>query len=243
MTRAQTRIATVCFATLAAACNGRPSPTSSTPPMAPSAPSASPGLGPTSGPNRVTGQVVERTAQGVHPLSDVSVNLWVEAGNYGYSYWWANGQVHSDADGRFQLPNLPRGSGWLQAYKDGYAQQCAVPAGSLDTNPNLEVALIARAHLLTDPASVPASVPGRIVTGRILESDSSGMRPVAGAYVDFEQVSEDAVAITYSDNDGRYLLCGVTDGTIGVYGSDSSYTYVPVPRDQGLSVSLDITLH
>jgi hypothetical protein len=181
---------------------------------------------------------VERTPQGVHAVSNAGVNLWVEAGNYGYSYWWANGQVHSDANGDFELPNLPPASGWMQVFKDGFVQQCAVPVASLDTNPTVEVALVARANLSVDPATIPASVPGRIVTGRILQNDSS---PAAGAYVDFEAMPDNPLVNTYSNGDGRYLLCGVTDGSIGIsYGSH--LVYVAVPRDQGLIVSLDITL-
>jgi hypothetical protein len=189
----------------------------------------------------MTGSVVERTPQGTRAVPDAGVNLWVDAGRYGYSYWWANGQVHSGADGSFQLPNLPAASGLLQVWKDGYVQQCAAPTVSLDTNPTLEVALVARANISVDPRSVPASVPGRIVSGRIVENAPSGTQPVAGAFVDFEAVMDSPAATTYSDADGRYLLCGVTDGSIGV-GFGNRVTYVTVPHEQGLAVSLDIVL-
>jgi hypothetical protein len=53
------------------------------------------------------------------------------------------------------MPNLPAASGWAQAWKDGYLQQCGVPLHSLTTNPNVEVALVARGNLSVDPASVP----------------------------------------------------------------------------------------
>jgi hypothetical protein len=185
----------------------------------------------------VTGRVVERTPEGGRPVGDAGVNLWVDGGNYGYSYWWANGQVHSSGDGTFQMPNLPPASGWAQAWKDGYVQQCAVPLPSLTTNPNVEVALVARGNLTVDPASVPASVPGRIVTGRILQANSPDPRPVVGTYIDYEPFPDLPAATTYSDSDGRYLLCGVADGMISVAG-----VYLTVPRDQGLNVHLDVTL-
>lgn len=190
----------------------------------------------------MTGSVVERTPQGTRAISDAAVNLWVDAGRYGYSYWWANGQVHSGADGSFQLPNLPAASGLAAVWKEGYVQQCAAPALSLSANPNLEVSLTARANLMIDPQEVPASVPGRVVSGRILENGPSGTQPVAGAFIDFEPIPDYPAASTYSDAAGRYLLCGMTDGSIGVGAAGHSVTYVTVPRDQGLNVSLDIVL-
>jgi hypothetical protein len=150
--------------------------------------------------------------------------------------------VHSGADGTFQMPNLPAASGSAQAWKDGYVQQCAVALQSLTTNPSVEVALAPRSNLSIDPASVPASVPGRIVTGRILHADSPDPRPAAGAFVNYEPFMEVPTAATYSDRDGRYLLCGVADGTIAVWYDETQAVYVAVPRDQGLIVHLDVTL-
>jgi len=190
----------------------------------------------------MTGSVVERTPQGTRPLGDAAVNLWVDMGRYGYSYWWANGQVHSGADGSFQLPNLPAGKGLLQIWKDGYVQQCVAPTVSLDTNPNLAVELEARANLIVDPQQIPASAPGRVVSGRILENGPSGTQPVSGAFIDFEPIMDYVAASTYSAADGRYLLCGLTDGSIGVGAAGHSVTYVTVPSDQGLHVNLDVVL-
>ena len=100
---------------------------------------------------------------------------------------------------------------------------------------------VARGNLTIDPASVSTSVPGRIVTGRILQSDSPDPRPAADAFINYEPFMEVPTAATYSDSDGRYLLCGVADGTIAVwYGTQA--VYVAVPRDQGLNVHLDVTL-
>jgi len=189
----------------------------------------------------MTGTAFEHTPQGTRAVADAAVNLWVNAGRYGYSYWWANGPVHTAADGTFQLPNLPAASGTLLVFKSGYAQQCAVPPASLDQNPNMEVALVARANIIVDPAAVPASVPGRIVSGRIVQNTQAGTAPVVGAYVGFEPFPDYPAAITYSDADGRYLLCGVTDGSVGVEFEDR-YAYVTVPHDRGLNVSLDIVV-
>src|SRR4029077_20042820 len=87
-------------------------------------------------------------------------------------------------------------------WKDGYVQQCALPEVSLDANPNLEVALVARANITVDPQSVPASVPGRIVSGRIVENTPSGTRPLSGAFIDFEPVMDYPAATTYSVTTG-----------------------------------------
>jgi hypothetical protein len=226
------RIVVISLVALAAACSqssSLPAPAAPTPTA-----TASPGNGlpePTAGPYSISGSVVERAPQGTRALPEAAVNLWVDAGRYGYSYWWANGQVHSDAAGNFRLPNLIAATGFLQAFKTGYIQQCALPAISLSTNTtNLHLILVARGNAWVDVSSVPASMPGRIVAGRIVENTAAGPQPVAGAFVSFEPVPDFPAASTYSDANGRYLLCGVSEGGLGVeLGDRMTYTSAPRP--------------
>src|SRR5262245_59860958 len=87
----------------------------STPPTAPSAyvpPPELPVSGPTipRGPYSLTGVVTERSPQGDRPIEGANVNAWVQTGRIGYSYMYANGPRLTDAQGRYQLANLPDGA-------------------------------------------------------------------------------------------------------------------------------------
>ena len=63
---------------------------------------------------------------------------------------------------------------------------------------------------------------------------SAGPRPVAGAGVDFEPVEDVLAALTYTDSDGRFALCGLPENekaTLGV-GSNGRVAYADVPPGQ-----------
>jgi hypothetical protein len=212
----------------------------------PAAPSPGPSIelmGTPTGSFRVSGTVKERTAQGTRPLADAAVNLWVDRGRSGgYSYWWWSGkQIYSDTAGTFFFDRLPTSTAWFEAWKDGYVSQCAaLPISVSGDGLTVEATLAKRDLAWVDVSAVPASTGGRIVAGRIVENTPDGVRPLAGAFVDFEPVMDWPAAATFSNGDGRYLLCGLSEGQIGV-GSGNRVTYVPVPR--GLVVdNFDIVL-
>jgi hypothetical protein len=233
------RLVVVCVAAAASACNG--SHTAS--PVAPSAPETSIVLvGTPTGSFVVSGTVSERTPQGTRPLADVGVNLWVDGGRFGYSYWWwAKKPVYSDSTGNFAFDRLPPATAWFEAGKEGYVNQCAAPPISLGSEgTRVDATLVKRELAWVDVSAVPTSAPGRIVAGRIVENTPDGVRPVTGAFVDFEPVMDYPAATTYSNADGRYLLCGLSEGQIGV-GLSNRVTYVTVPR--GLVIdNFDIVL-
>src|SRR5262245_13465094 len=118
------RLAAICLAGAATACGGNQT-------SLPAAPSPQPAIqlvGTPTGSFRMSGRVMERTAQGARPLADAAVNLWVDQGRSGYSYWWWSGkQIYSNATGDFELDRLPLSTGWLSVWKDGYVSQCAAP--------------------------------------------------------------------------------------------------------------------
>jgi hypothetical protein len=172
------------------------------------------------------------------------VNAWVEQANWGYSYWWANGPRSSDATGRYELLNLPDGSRvTLQIWKDGYVQQCAVPGFVASAASTIDLRLVPKALLSADRSSVPAPAPGfRHVTGVVYENSAEGRRPLAGAFVDFEPMEDFPAAITYTDAQGRFLLCALPDGIsahLGASLNTDRVAYVTVPSGQ---TSIDIEL-
>jgi hypothetical protein len=200
--------------------------------------------GTTSGPDSVTGVVTETTTQSPRPVSGVSVSAWVDLGRMAYSYQWANGRRTTDASGRYELTNLPDGANvTLQIWKDGYVQQCAAPTFTTSGTTTLDLRLVSRALVSADRASVPAPAPGfRHVSGVVYDNTPDGKRPVPGAPVDFEPFEDFPAAVTYSDAQGRYLLCGLPDGTAATLSASlttARVAYITVPPHQ---TAIDIEL-
>jgi len=186
-----------------------------------------------------------RTASGVvtengQPIADARVNAWVDMGRAGYSYWFAHGPVTTDAAGTYRMIGLPDGAQLtFETWRDGYQQQCAAPVLSVqgsDLTVNLVLVSNARA------TAAPESAPGfRSVAGTVIETTSSGTRPVSGVFIDYEPIMDFPAATTYSDANGRFGLCGLpADGTVTIgAGLNGRVAYVNVPRGQG---SIDIVL-
>jgi len=190
--------------------------------------------GTTSGPNSVAGFITEMTSQGPRPVSGVSVSAWVDLGRLAYSYMWANGARASDTAGRYELGNLPDGASvTVQIWKTDYVQQCAAPTFTASGPSTLDLRLVSKASVSADLATVPAPAQGfRNVSGVVYETTADGKRPVPGAPVDFEPFEDFPAAITYSDAQGRYLLCGLPDGAAAKLSASMTtarVAYVNVP--------------
>ena len=174
------------------------------------------------------------------PMGGVNVSAWVQSDRSGYSYWWANGPQSSDFVGHYRLSNLPDGTRvTLQVWKDGYVQQCAAPTRTMTEDVELNVTLVSRARVSAAAASVPQPAAGyRNVSGVVFEDTPQGRQPLAGAFVDFEPVMDFPGAVTYSDSEGRYLLCGIPEATSEVLGASAGtnrHAYVTVPPRQTIA--------
>lgn len=185
------------------ACGGGPEGSAPAPASATSSPPASPPIpGPTSGPYTVEGEVFSFETGAI----TAPVDLWVQLGTGGYSYWWAHGRLDSDLTGHFEASNLPASQITVFVAREGYEQPCAathevrsdlsirvelVPSWSLDAfNPP-------RPQLSTEPS----------VTGVIFEKTASGREPVSGASLWAEHLFEVSMAKTRSDRGGGFYLC------------------------------------
>jgi hypothetical protein len=161
----------------------------------------------------IRGIVTERlVGGGVRPMPGVNVNAWVDAGIMGYSYMWANGGRRSDGTGRYELTGLP-GSAIVivDAWTDGhdYVQQCAAPPTRMDADTTVDLQLVSRENVSSTPDGIPMAPGFRFVSGVIFENTPAGKRPVRGVHVDYEPVMDSPAAHTFSDANGRYLLCGI----------------------------------
>jgi hypothetical protein len=158
-----------------------------------------------------------------------------------YSYMFIYGAVLTGADGSYRLTNLPAGvKVWPDTYKTGYVQQCAAPQLAMAGDAVVDMELVSRANV---SASVPPSKPGfRSVSGIIYETTPAGPRPAAGAFVDFEPIDDSPAAITYSDSEGRYLLCGIPENENAAVGTNVNGKAAYTIARPGQTTGVDITV-
>jgi hypothetical protein len=185
----------------------------------------------------IRGVITEQTGSGaVRPLVGANVNAWVDTGRLGYSYMWANGARLSADGGRFELTGLPDSARVIvDAYKAGYVQQCAAPPQIVAADATVDIELIPRGLVSASPEAVRNRPGFRSISGVVYENTSGGRRPVAGVFVDYEPVMDSPAALTVTDANGRYLLCGIPQDEIATLGSSlgtSRVVYVEVPRGQ-----------
>ena len=218
------RLAPLCSLILfSASCSA--SGTNALTPMSPTAVAdASPGAVDDPSPNKdapspprgnltIRGIVTERLfGGGLRPMPGVNVNAWVNTGRFGYSYMWANGGRRSGGTGQYELTGLPTSAIVIvDAWTDGhdYVQQCAAPPTRMEADTTVDLQLVSRENVSGTPDGIPMAPGFRFVSGVIFENTPAGKRPVRGVHVDYEPVMDSAAARTFSDANGRYLLCGI----------------------------------
>jgi len=186
----------------------------------------------------ISGRVTERTATGDVGSAGAYVNAWIQQTSFGYAYWYRHGRIVADDSGYFRLPSVPAGAtAQLQVWKDGFVQQCAAPLVTIRSDVRIDGQLVARDKLSV--SSPPAPAPGfRHVTGVV----SDGGKPVAGAFVDYEPIPDYVGAFTFTNNDGRFLLCGLPMNqtvTLGV-GFEGRVAWVDVAPGQSDAVAISL---
>jgi hypothetical protein len=186
----------------------------------------------------ISGRVTERSATGDVASAGAYVNAWIQQTNFGYAYWYRHGRIVADDSGYFRLPSVPAGAtAQLQVWKDGFVQQCAAPLVTIQSDTRIDGQLVARDKLSV--SSPPEPAPGfRHVTGVV----SDGGKPVAGAFVDYEPIPDYVGAFTFTDNDGRFLLCGLPMNQtvmVGV-GFEGRVVWVEVPPSQRDDVAISL---
>jgi hypothetical protein len=190
----------VCFALFASGCGGGRSPV----PTAPSNPVIS-GPPVLTGPYSVTSVVADENGR---PIEAASVDACCVGGSsYTYSHLHLGDPLLTDSSGRFRMTGIPAGALlWFRAHKDGYVQQCAAAPVMVQGDVAIDLALVSRAN----PTATAPSAPGfRSVSGTVVETTTTGKQPVAGAIVVFSEYEDFEPATTYSDQAGRFVLCGL----------------------------------
>ena len=87
------------------------------------------------------------------PVGAANVNAWVTGGSFSYSWQYLHGYkpAVTDSGGHYQLTSLSANARlWLEAWKDGYVQQCAVTQVLSQGDAIRDIALVSRANLTAD---------------------------------------------------------------------------------------------
>ena len=225
-----TRLITgVGVALLGLACGGR-SPMLSTP-----TPAVEPT--PNAGTSTITGVVTDDNRR---PIAGAGVDACcVGAFPNTYSRLHA-GDAVTDASGHYRLVGLPAGTHLVfRVGKDGYVAQCAAPPVTVEGDLAVDFTLVSRASLTASAQSAPGF---RTVSGTVVEVTSAGAQPVAGAIVSFSRFEDFEPATTYTDQAGRFALCGLpVDETVrlnaflGYYGA---YADISPGQTTGVEMTL-----
>jgi hypothetical protein len=194
-------------AVTASACGGSPAPSV---PAAPTGPVPVPvptPLGPT---RLVSGVVSESIPHGLRPVASEHISAWYQLDRYGYH----GGNASTDAQGRYRLLAPPDAFTVLFAGEQGYVQPCAA-AASLTADTVLDIQLLTEATAAAGrPETLKVTSP--IVSGTVFETTPQGRRPFAGAKVWAEWLPDLPTATTITDAQGRYLLCAIPKGYVGI---------------------------
>ena len=190
----------------------------------------------------VTGVVIDESGR---PIAGASPDACCVFGGT-YSRWHVPDVLLTDANGRFYMTGIPGGTLlWFRVFKDGFVQQCAAPPVTVQGDLAIDLALVSTANI----AATASSAPGfRSVSGTIVTATPTGKQVVAGAVVDFSEHEDFEPAWTYSDQAGRFALCGIPLNdmvAIGAFTRTATPTplagYVTVPPGQ--TTDVEIVLH
>jgi hypothetical protein len=88
---------------------------------------------------------------------------------------------------------------------------------------------------------VPRPAAGfRLISGVVYEVIGGERRPAANAYVAYDPLDGFPLAMTRTDTEGRFLLCGIPSDVSAVIDTsvNSHYAYVAVPPGPDASIEI-----
>jgi hypothetical protein len=188
-------------------------------------------------PYTVLGQLFEVTSG---PIRGAPINLWVQQSSGGYSYWWANGALYSNARGEFLADHLPPSEIMIHAGHGPWVQPCAVivrvPGAAYQ-----HIELFPGAafeNTLTPPR--PQLVQGTALNGSVFEVVNGARQPVPGVLVWAYTGLEIDIASTRTDLNGRFFLCNLPQ-TVDLVADKDGYAMRSVaPVDMTAPVEIEM---
>jgi hypothetical protein len=173
-------------------------------PTAPAAPGQSQPTGPPYGPTgtlAVSGASFRAVGGTRQPVPGANVEVRVTLGTLDYYF----GTFAADGQGRYRVAGLPAGRASFFATTAGHRQPCS-------NFLNVASDAVLDLELVTPEHPTPATAGPFTVSGIVGEKTPDGTRPASGAELGVERWFDEVIAGTWSDADGRYLLCGLPAG-------------------------------
>jgi hypothetical protein len=106
----------------------------------------------------------------------------------------------------------------LFADKPGFVQPC-VASASVAADTSLDVQLVPEAGAAAGMPGLKIASP--TVSGVVFESTPQGRKAVAGARITAELTLDLVTATTITDAEGRYMVCAIPQGSIGITATKS----------------------
>lgn len=161
------------------------------------------------GPYVLSGVVFETLGETSRPLAGAQVHLW-QQGSGG-----SRQIVGTDQNGRYSA-SVPAGRVFAASWDGDFQQPCLASAVIL-SDATLDVQLVRTANLASTPTAGPR------ITGVVYATTPSGRVPLRGALISVDALpfQEVYVAVTRTDDSGRFALCrmnapvGLLVGAVG----------------------------
>lgn len=159
------------------------------------------------GPRTVSGTVYGVTTEGVQPLAEATVQMFLFVSSSG----WYVGDTRTDVDGEYLMSGLPT-SGTVVIYgtAQGYGQLCAMSESLGEPSEDRNLWLYSFAALRSPDVELPPDH-SLLVSGRVYTRDAEDgePEPIPGAsvYLDYSGGMGVLGARTWTDREGEYLFC------------------------------------
>jgi len=180
------RLLAASLAASLAACNSS-APTSPTSPSPPAPQSY------------VVSGTVSETVDGIsRPVAGRTVHLWISQPGTA----WAQSST-TDHNGRYTA-QVPKARVFVSGWHPPDQEQPCLASAAVDKDTTIDVQFVPAGRSLPPP---PASSP--IITGLVYEMTPQGRNPLRGVYVELDASGDVPVALTQTDDAGRFFLCRV----------------------------------
>jgi hypothetical protein len=147
----------------------------------------------------VVSGIVSETVDGVsRPLAGHTVHLWISQLGTGRAQ-----SSTTDHNGRY-IVQVPKAQVFVSGWHPPDQQQPCLASAAVDKDTTIDVQFAPAGRSLTPP---PGASP--MITGVIYETTPQGRNPLRGVYVELDASIDVPVALTQTDDAGRFFLCRV----------------------------------
>jgi hypothetical protein len=194
----------------------------------------------------ITGMITELGPQGQRPVAGARIDVYLYSSQRS-GHWMSD---ITETDGRYELWGIPSGAIALLYSGKGngleYVQPC-VHEVTVTSDLSLDIEIVPRSAGGAATNAAARRGPGTFLTGVVYGQLPDGTRaPLPDAVVWLDGDQAPLAAITITDADGRYVLCGIPRGrhdfAATAEGGYDIFRNPPRPIDVAGDMTLDVEL-